>query len=150
MFMFMKFCILLIAVFLVLGTVAACSSLQVLNAITPGSTYQKVANLAYGTDPRQKLDVYPSPPVASCHPHADSHPAPHVGTESVWSPQQITDHCLHVAAIASHGHFARRPPILHRSRDGASPAFVRSEINSRSNSAIVAKLPMRFAVFCYH
>jgi hypothetical protein len=58
MIMLMKFCIILVAIFLVLGTVAACSSLQVLNAITPGSTYQKVANLAYGTDPRQKLDVY--------------------------------------------------------------------------------------------
>ncbi len=58
MFMFMKICIILVAVFLVLGTVAACSSLQVLNAITPGNTYHKVANLAYGTDSRQKLDVY--------------------------------------------------------------------------------------------
>ena len=58
MFMFMNFCILLVVVFLVLGTVAGCSSLQVLNAITTGSTYQKVANLAYGADPRQKLDVY--------------------------------------------------------------------------------------------
>jgi acetyl esterase/lipase len=58
MFMFMILCILLVAVFLVRGTVTACSSLQVLNAITTGSTYQKVANLAYGNDPRQKLDVY--------------------------------------------------------------------------------------------
>jgi len=58
MFMFMNFCILLVVVFLVLGNVAGCSSLQVLNAITTGSTYQKVANLAYGTDSRQKLDVY--------------------------------------------------------------------------------------------
>ncbi|PKN16121.1 MAG: hypothetical protein CVU66_02160 [Deltaproteobacteria bacterium HGW-Deltaproteobacteria-23] len=54
----MIFCILLIAVFWGFGTVAACSTLQVLNAITPGSTYQRVANLTYGTDPRQKLDVY--------------------------------------------------------------------------------------------
>lgn len=58
MAIFTIFCILLVAVFWGLGSMAACSSLQVLNAITTGSTYQKVANLAYGTDPRQKLDVY--------------------------------------------------------------------------------------------
>ncbi len=48
----------LVAVFLVLGTITACSSLQVINAITPDNTYHKVENLAYGNDPRQKLDVY--------------------------------------------------------------------------------------------
>jgi hypothetical protein len=42
----MNLCILLVAIFLVLGTVAACSSMQVLNAITPSNAYQKVANLA--------------------------------------------------------------------------------------------------------
>jgi acetyl esterase/lipase len=55
---FMKLCILLLAVFLVLSTLTACSSLQVLNTITPDNTYHKVANLAYGDVPRQKLDVY--------------------------------------------------------------------------------------------
>lgn len=50
MFIIMNFCIMPAAVFLVLGTLAGCSSLQVLNAITPGSTYQKIANLAYGVD----------------------------------------------------------------------------------------------------
>lgn len=58
MLIFMNVCIILVVVFLVLGTVAGCSSLQVLNAITPGSTYRKVGNLAYGVDARQKLDVY--------------------------------------------------------------------------------------------
>jgi len=44
--------------FLVLGAVAACSPVQALNAITPSYTYRKAADLAYGSDPRQKLDVY--------------------------------------------------------------------------------------------
>jgi len=43
---------------LVLGAVSACSPVQVLNAVTPSSTYRKAADLAYGSDPRQKLDVY--------------------------------------------------------------------------------------------
>jgi len=41
-----------------LGSVTACSSLQTINAITPHNTYRKAADVAYGTDPRQKLDVY--------------------------------------------------------------------------------------------
>jgi len=43
---------------LVLGIVAACSSLQTINAITTSNTYHKAADVPYGTDPRQKLDVY--------------------------------------------------------------------------------------------
>ena len=56
--MSMKFYILPVAAILALGAVASCSPLRVLNAITPGSTYHKVADIAYGADPRQKLDVY--------------------------------------------------------------------------------------------
>jgi acetyl esterase/lipase len=58
MFMIIRFCVVPVVVLLVLGVVAACSSLQTINAITPSNTYQKVANVSYGTDPRQKLDVY--------------------------------------------------------------------------------------------
>jgi acetyl esterase/lipase len=35
-----------------------CSPVQLLNALTPDSTYDKKAGIAYGDDPRQKLDVY--------------------------------------------------------------------------------------------
>lgn len=35
-----------------------CSPVQVLNALTPDSTYDKTEGIAYGDDPRQKLDVY--------------------------------------------------------------------------------------------
>ena len=58
MFMFIKLCVMPVAVLMVLGAVAACSSLQTINAITPSNTYNKVTDVAYGTDPRQKLDVY--------------------------------------------------------------------------------------------
>jgi acetyl esterase/lipase len=37
---------------------AACSPINVLNALTPSSTFTKTASVAYGTDPRQKLDIY--------------------------------------------------------------------------------------------
>jgi len=37
---------------------AACSPINVLNALTPSSTFTKTTSIAYGDDPRQKLDVY--------------------------------------------------------------------------------------------
>ncbi|MCF5051597.1 alpha/beta hydrolase fold domain-containing protein [Pseudomonas syringae] len=37
---------------------AACSPIKVLNALTPSNTFTKTASIAYGDDPRQKLDVY--------------------------------------------------------------------------------------------
>ncbi|WP_445179909.1 alpha/beta hydrolase [Pseudomonas sp. McL0111] len=42
---------------LLLG-VSACSPVKILNALTPDSTFDKTAGIAYGEDPRQKLDVY--------------------------------------------------------------------------------------------
>lgn len=37
---------------------SACSPVQLLNALTPDSTYDSTVGIAYGDDPRQKLDVY--------------------------------------------------------------------------------------------
>ncbi|QJI34228.1 alpha/beta hydrolase [Pseudomonas sp. ADAK13] len=37
---------------------AACSPIKVLNALTPSSTFTKTSSIAYGDDPRQKLDIY--------------------------------------------------------------------------------------------
>lgn len=36
----------------------ACSPVKLLNALTPDSTFEKTVGIAYGDDPRQKLDVY--------------------------------------------------------------------------------------------
>lgn len=36
----------------------ACSPLKVLNAFTPSSTFSRTSDLAYGPDPRNKVDVY--------------------------------------------------------------------------------------------
>lgn len=37
---------------------SACSPVKLLNALTPDSTFDKTGGIAYGDDPRQKLDVY--------------------------------------------------------------------------------------------
>ncbi|MET0778211.1 MAG: alpha/beta hydrolase [Pseudomonas mandelii] len=41
-----------------LAVMTACSPLKMLNALTPDSTFDKTEGIAYGHDPRQKLDVY--------------------------------------------------------------------------------------------
>lgn len=43
---------------LLLLVLSACSPVKLLNALTPDSTFDKAAGIAYGDDPRQKLDVY--------------------------------------------------------------------------------------------
>ena len=45
---------------------AACSPIKVLNALTPSSTFTKTSAIAYGTDPRQQLDIYrPAPAISN-------------------------------------------------------------------------------------
>jgi acetyl esterase/lipase len=47
-----------------LAVMTACSPLKLLNALTPDATFDKTVGIAYGPDPRQKLDVYvPRPPM---------------------------------------------------------------------------------------
>ncbi|PYC20925.1 esterase [Pseudomonas jessenii] len=43
---------------LLMLALSACSPVKVLNALTPSQTYAKTTGIAYGDDPRQKLDVY--------------------------------------------------------------------------------------------
>lgn len=45
-------------VILVLAAVVACSPLTLLNASAPSDGYRRVADIAYGDNPRQKLDLY--------------------------------------------------------------------------------------------
>ncbi|MHC8311286.1 alpha/beta hydrolase [Pseudomonas sp. GT1P32] len=41
-----------------LFAMTACSPLKLLNALTPDGSFDKTEGIAYGADPRQKLDVY--------------------------------------------------------------------------------------------
>ena len=40
------------------GLLVGCSPLKLLNALTPGGTFNKAADLQYGSNPRNRLDVY--------------------------------------------------------------------------------------------
>lgn len=46
------------------GLLAACSPLRLLNALAPSDSHVSTSNVAYGLDPRQKLDIY-TPRIAS-------------------------------------------------------------------------------------
>ncbi|WP_395609332.1 alpha/beta hydrolase [Pseudomonas sp. B22129] len=50
---------------IVAALLSACSPIKVLNALTPSSTFTKTSAIAYGDDPRQKLDVYRPVPAVS-------------------------------------------------------------------------------------
>ena len=55
----------ILAAGIVLAACVACSPLGTLNALTPSASYNKSADISYGVDPRQKLDVYaPRQPAA--------------------------------------------------------------------------------------
>ncbi|MDE1165775.1 MAG: alpha/beta hydrolase [Pseudomonas sp.] len=43
---------------LLLAALAACSPLRIIDDLTPKDTFKRVEGVAYGDDPRQKLDVY--------------------------------------------------------------------------------------------
>jgi acetyl esterase/lipase len=43
---------------LLLAVTTACSPLKMLNALTPDGSFDRTEGIAYGSDPRQKLDVY--------------------------------------------------------------------------------------------
>lgn len=55
---FTKIALTLLAAVAMLGVMVACSPLTALNALTPSDTYLRTSDIAYGNDPRQKLDVY--------------------------------------------------------------------------------------------
>jgi acetyl esterase/lipase len=48
----------ILAAGIVLAACVACSPLNALNALTPSASYRKSADISYGADPRQKLDIY--------------------------------------------------------------------------------------------
>jgi acetyl esterase/lipase len=53
-----KFAVVCVAILAIVGAVAACSPVATINALTPSSTYTLHPDIAYGPDPREKLDIY--------------------------------------------------------------------------------------------
>jgi acetyl esterase/lipase len=87
----------LIGALAVLGSLTACAPLTMINAVTPSETYDKQSGIAYGGDPRQKLDVYT--------PHNLKNPAPVVVFfyGGNWSSGDRADYAFVGEALASRG-----------------------------------------------
>jgi len=56
------------------AAVVACTPLSLVNALTPTHTYLATANLEYGRDIREKLDVYMPRPAAEVQGPRNSYP----------------------------------------------------------------------------
>lgn len=82
---------------LLLMALTACSPLKMLNALTPDGTFDERAGIAYGKDPRQKLDVY-----VPRHPMQD-HPVVVFFYGGSWNSGSRADYSFVGEALASRG-----------------------------------------------
>ncbi|SDV14603.1 Acetyl esterase/lipase [Pseudomonas vancouverensis] len=80
-----------------LSAMTACSPLKMLNALTPGGTFDETEGIAYGTDPRQKLDLY-----VPRHPRANN-PVVVFFYGGSWNSGSRSDYSFVGEALASRG-----------------------------------------------
>ena len=82
----------------------ACSAVDVLNATVPSDTYRNIANVPYGDQPRQKLDVYlPTQALAEKSLAAGGAPMVVFFYGGSWSSGNRADYRFVGEALASHG-----------------------------------------------
>jgi acetyl esterase/lipase len=82
---------------LVLLALGGCSPVKLLNALTPEASFTRTAGIAYGEDPRQKLDVY-----APRHPLEDA-PVVVFFYGGSWNSGEREDYTFVGEALASQG-----------------------------------------------
>ena len=63
-----RHCARLVAIMSIVSLINGCSAVDVLNAITPSGRHELTSGIAYGSDPRQRLDVYRPKPSGSARP----------------------------------------------------------------------------------
>ncbi|KPN88869.1 alpha/beta hydrolase [Pseudomonas nunensis] len=80
-----------------LAAISACSPLKMLNALTPDDSFNKTEGIAYGSDPRQKLDVY-----VPLHP-AENAPVVVFFYGGSWNSGSRSDYSFVGEALASRG-----------------------------------------------
>ncbi len=88
---------------LLVTAIAACSPLGVLNTLTPTAAYIATVDVAYGSDPREKLDVYqPSPQAVSQTPR-DGYPVVVFFYGGTWVSGDRRDYKFIGEALAAQG-----------------------------------------------
>jgi acetyl esterase/lipase len=88
--------------FLAISTLlSACSPVGLLNALTPADTFSKTSDVAYGNDPRQRLDVY-----VPIHKKAGPTPVVLFFYGGSWNSGDRNDYRFVGEALASEGYVA--------------------------------------------
>jgi acetyl esterase/lipase len=98
-----RFPIIISAMIVLVSAVAACSPLCLVNALTPADTYEASANLEYGSDPRQKLDVYQPSPSPDMRMPPDGYPVVVFFYGGSWTSGERRDYKFIGEALASQG-----------------------------------------------
>ncbi|MBC8087805.1 MAG: alpha/beta hydrolase [Phycisphaerae bacterium] len=92
-----------VALIVLVAAVAACSPLGIVNALAPADTYQVSANLEYGSDPRQKLDVYQPRPTPDTRAPPNGYPVVVFFYGGSWTSGERRDYKFIGEALASNG-----------------------------------------------
>ena len=82
---------------------SACSSLGIVDALTPTDTYIATENISYGPAPREMLDVYQPRPSAAAPPPRDGYPVVVFFYGGTWISGERRDYRFIGEALASHG-----------------------------------------------
>ncbi len=84
------------------AALAACSALGIVNALTPTDTYSVTADLSYGGDPREKIDVYRPLPAVN-PPPPNGYPVVVFFYGGTWNSGERSEYRFVGEALASHG-----------------------------------------------
>jgi acetyl esterase/lipase len=82
---------------------SACTALGLVDALTPDDTYIATANVAYGDDPRERLDVYQPRPVDAAPAPRDGYPVVVFFYGGTWVSGDRRDYRFIGEALASRG-----------------------------------------------
>jgi acetyl esterase/lipase len=81
----------------------ACSALTIVNVLTPTDTYSATADLAYGPDPKQRVDVYQPKLAAETPAPRDGYPVVVFFHGGTWVSGERQDYRFVGEALASQG-----------------------------------------------
>jgi acetyl esterase/lipase len=95
--------VIIIAALIASAALGACSPLDIVNGLTATDTYVATPSLEYGSDPRQKLDVYQPRPPAGTQTPRDGYPVVVFFHGGSWSGGERGDYRFIGEALASQG-----------------------------------------------
>ena len=99
----LRFAVIVVASIVLAAAIGACSPLGIVNGLTPTDTYISTANLEYGTEPREMLDVYQPRPPADMRAPRDGYPVVVFFYGGTWVGGERGDYRFIGEALASQG-----------------------------------------------